>query len=265
LAEIKASKTRDGLLLAGALPADIAASSSLEIFPLKDGIYLLTIKGAIAGKPAQSQGAGAGGAAAGSQFSEKEKELVRKLLSIRFEKRSLSEVAKTFSRGEKDELDLLVKKRIVDILHSQKYPEGVYNVPDATFNAVREPSSQSPAPSAPSSPISVSSVAHLESFGWMVLENETDARGFGNAFSEKIKSGEVRGTRAFDMKYYFVRRAYYEEWEKKVLLALSKSEKTTEEIAEEAGMPPDGCRAVLLHLCEEGEAMEKHRGKFTKA
>ena len=83
--------------------------------------------------------------------------------------------------------------------------------------------------------------------------------------NEKIKSGEVRGTRAFDMKYYFVKRAYYEEWEKKVQLALTKSEKSTEEIAAAAGMPPDGCRAVLLHLCEEGEAMEKHRGKFTKA
>ena len=258
--EIKATKTKDGLLLAGALPAELASSSSLELFPLKNGIYLLTIKGAISGAPAPHPAAGA------SQFSPGEKELLRKLLSIRFENRTPAEVGRAISKEEKLILESLMAKKAVQLFHGVKYEkEGVYNVSDFAFNSVREPSSQPSAPSGPMAPMSVSSVDHLDSFGWMVLENETDARGFGNAFSEKIKTGEVKGTRAFDMKYYFVKRAYFEEWEKKVQLSLSKSEKTTEEIAAAAGMPPDGCRAVLLHLCEEGEAMEKHRGKFTKA
>ena len=246
------------------MPQELSSASALEVFALRDGIFLLTVKGAIAGRPAPPQGAG--GSGAGPQFSEKEKELVRKLLSIRFEKRTPAEVARLLSKDERETLEALMAKKAVQVFHKGKYEqEGVYNISDAAFNSVREPSSSPPTPSAPRPPMSVSSADHLDSFGWMVLENETDARGFGNAFSEKIKSGEVRGTRAFDMKYYFVKRAYYEEWEKKVQLALTKSEKTTEEIAALAGMPPDGCRAVLLHLCEEGEAMEKHRGKFTKA
>jgi DNA-directed RNA polymerase subunit N (RpoN/RPB10) len=71
--------------------------------------------------------------------------------------------------------------------------------------------------------------------------------------------------RAFDMKYYFVTKRFSEEWEKKVQLSLAKSDKTPEEIAGELGMEALGCRALLYHLCESGEVMEKHKGKFARA
>lgn len=264
MAEIKSSKTKDGLLLSGAVPPELSSASSLEIFALRDGIFLLAVKGAIGGRQAPSQAAGAG-AGSSSQFTEKEKELIRKMLAIRFERRIPAEVAKLLSKDEKETLGSLIAKKAVQIFHGGKYEkEGVYNVSDAAFNSVREPV-QSSLPSPGAIAVPVSTIAHLDSYGWMVLENEADARGFGNAFSEKVKSGDVRGTRAFDMKYYFVRRAFFEEWEKKVLLSLTKSEKSAEEVAAEAGMDAGGCHALLLHLCDSGEAMEKHRGKFTRA
>ena len=99
----------------------------------------------------------------------------------------------------------------------------------------------------------------------MVLEDENAARGFASAFPEKVRSGEVRGMRAFDRKFYFVTRRFAEEWEKKVQLALSKSEKGAEELAAELGMDAPGCRALLYHMCESGEVMETHRGKFVRA
>ncbi len=282
MVEIKAAKTKDGLLLSGALPNELAASPSFDIFTLRDGFYLVSLKGAPEGTARLSHGSGTAGGAA--NLSENEKELVRKLLTVRFEKRTPPEMGRLLSKGEQETLNTLIQRKLVHIFHGGKYEkDGVYNVSDFAFNAVREPS----APAMPSSasqfaqtppqqpmqsgmspspiPLSISSPAHLETHGWMVLENDNDARNFGAAAQDKVKSGEIRGVRAFDMKYYFVKRGFCDEWEGKVQSALSKSEKSSVEIAESAGMDPEGCRALLFHMCDSGEAMEKHRGKFTKA
>lgn len=258
--EVKVSKTKNGIELSGALPSELAGSDSLEVFALRDGIYLLSIRGRIdAAASRQRQDAQ-------PELSGKEKEVVRKLLSIRFEKRTPAEVAKLLSKDEKELLDLLAKKKLVHVFHGGKYEkDGVYNVSDFAFNAVREPPANGGAAAPAPIAMPASSPEHLEKHGWMVLESDMEARGFGNAFPEKVKSGEVRGMRAFDRKYYFIKKSFAEEWERKVQLALGKGEKTAEELSSELGMAPEGCRALLFHLCESGEAMEKRRGKFSRA
>ena len=266
MAEIKVSRVNEGVLLSGSLPSELSGSPSLEIFPLRDGLYLLSIKGGLQeaiSHPSSPLAAKTGEGA----IPEKEKEVVRKLLSIRFEKRTPAEVANALSPSEKQTLEALMKRKLVHIFHGGKYEkDGVYNVSDFAFNAVREPQlAQPPSSGAPSSPSPISSPEHLEKNGWMVLESEMDAKNFAGAFPGKIKSGEVMGVRAFDMKYYFVKRQFYENYESLVQSALLKSEKTSEELAEELGLAAEGCRALLFHLCENGEAMEKHRGKFSKA
>jgi len=264
MVEIKASKTKEGLLLSGSLPADLPASPTLELFALKDGIYLLAVKGAIdkAGKPSQIQSSPA--VATGALLSEKEKEVVRKLLSVRFDRRMPAEIAKLLSKEEKETLEGLMKRKLVHIFHGGKYEkEGVYNVSDSAFNSVREP--PAPLQHAPQQQLPINSAEHLEKNGWMVLENETDAKNFASAYPEKVKSGDVKGIRAFDRKYYFVKRGYYEAWEKEAQLSLAKSEKTAEEIAAELGMAPEGARCLLLHMCETGDILERHKGKFARA
>jgi len=260
LAELRVTRTKDGVLLSGQLPQEIFQSQTLELFPLRDGAYLLTVKGFVV----HPHSAREQKAAAAKSLSEKEKALVRKLLSIRFESRIPAEVGKALSKEEKETLEALLKNEAVQIFHGGKYEKtGVLNVSEAAFAAVREPAaapSQALVPQLPQN-----SIAHLEKTGWMVLENDSEARNFGNAFSDKVKSGEVRGQRAFDRKYYFVTKGFFESHEKEVLIRLGKSDKTPEEIAEEAGIPSEGCRAILVHLLEEGEVLEKRKGKFSKA
>jgi hypothetical protein len=257
--EVKVSKTKDGVLLSGSLPPELASSPSLELFPLRDGAYLLTTKGFVDGRRSAPL------ASVSSLLSEPEKQVVRKLLAIRFEKRAPSEVGKALLPEEKETLANLMKKKIVHVFQGERYgKEGVYSVSDFAFNAVRE-GQPAALPPQGAAILPISSYAHLEKFGWMVLEGEQEAKAFAAAYPEKVKSGEVSGVRAFDRKFYFVARQFYQEWEKKVQLALSKSEKSAEEIASETGLAPEGCRCLLFHLCENGEAMEKHRGNFSRA
>jgi len=287
--ELKVIRTRDGIALSGSLPSELAEAAAVELFPLRDGIYLLGKKGAVGEAAKGAKGEGTKGTEAyvrksGGMFSESEKSLVRKLLAIRFERRTPAEVSKALSKDEKALLESLMKRNAVQVFHGGKYAkEGVYNISDAAFNAVREPQpdawqaggtkSAVAAPAPPrqpkNEPVSaappISSPAHLEKFGWMVLDTDSDARNFANSFPEKIKSGTVRGVRAFDRKFYFVSRGFVEAWEKEVQLALGKGDKTDSEIAGEIGLAEGGCRALLYHLCESGEVMEKKKGKFARA
>ncbi len=264
--EVKATKTKEGLLLLGHLPQELADSPALELFPLRDGAYLLTVKGFVSQKGMLSK---APSLNAKDALSEKEKEVVRKLLAIRFERRMPAEVIKCLSKDDKETLETLVKKGMVQVFHGGKYEKGgVYNVSDFAFNSVREPapvSASSPSAPSPAAPLPISSPQHLEKFGWMVLENEADARNFANAYPDKVKSGEVIGQRAFDRRYYFVTRQFFGSHEKGVQSALAKSDKTTEEISQQIGIEAEGCRAILMHLLESGDVMEKKKGKFSRA
>jgi len=214
---------------------------------LKDGAYLVTAKGFV--EQAQEQKM--------VILSEEEKDLVRKLLAVRFERRIPKDVDRMLSQKQKQVLAGLMKKRVVKIFHGKKYRKtGVYSISDFAFSQARESAGQKP---------STGSSEHLEKFGWMVLESEPEARNFANSFPEKIKSGKVMGTRAFDMKYYFVKKTFAEKWEGKTLSCLSKSAKSTEQIAKETGIGREGCLALLMHMCENGEAIEKRKGTFARA
>lgn len=202
--------------------------------------------------------------AGGPRLTEKEKEVVRKLLSVRFEKRTPAEVEKLLSGEEKGTLEGLMKRKLVHVFHGGKYEkEGVYNVSDFAFSAVREPAAAQPAAAQSAAPKTPQE--NLEKAGWMVLESEMDARNFALANPARVKSGEVRGVRAFDRKYYFVTSAFFSEWEKEVQRAIGRGEKDAAEVAAELGIAEEGCRALMLHLCESGELMEKRRGKFSRA
>jgi len=266
---VKVSRTKDRVLLAGRLPPEIYGVLSLEIFPLRDGAFLLLPTGVInhAGQAGGGRGA----------LSEKEKGVIRKLSSVRFEKRTPGEAGRMLSLDEKETLSELIRKGLVALFHKGKYEkEGVYSISDAAFNQVREgpavlrqadegDAKETQLGKEAAVPYSAPLPAHLEKNGWMVLEAESDARMFAGSFEGKIKTGEILGVRAFDGRYYLVTRQFAEKWEPQIILALSKGEKSPEEIAGEAGIAPEGCRAILLNLCENGEAMEKRRGKFAKA
>ena len=80
-----------------------------------------------------------------------------------------------------------------------------------------------------------------------------------------LRIGEVAGLRSFDRKYYFIRKDFAVAHQPKIMSALEKGDKTAEELARVLGLPPEACLAILLHMAEEGELLEKNKGKFALA
>ena len=258
--EVKAQKTKGGLELLGSLPDEMANAASLEIFPLRDGLYLVSAKGAI------DRARGAIGAAL--ELTEQERQLVKKLLAIKFEKRTPADVDRTLSSQEKATLSALMQRKVVNVFRSGKYESGVYNVSDAIFGHSRDAAGapqNATAGKATAAPAAPQRASDPLAKGWLVLDNEGDARMLSGALSDRIKSGDVSGLRAFDRKYYYTRKDFADRWQPKLLKALEKGDKTAEELSREVGLDAEGCRALLLHMGEGGELLEKSKGKFALA
>ena len=250
--ELKVKRTQSGIALEGSVPAEIAGAEAVEVFPLRDGTYLVAVKGAID----RARGAPA--------LAGEEKALLKKLLAIRFERRTPDEVERALSAKERAMLGALLEKKAVTVFRSEKYPKGVYNVSDAIYGQAREGEAGT---SARAPAVAAQQAASHDPLarGFLVLENEGEARQLSSALAERIKEGEVSGLRAFDRKYYFIKKAFASQWQPKIQAALEKCDRTAEELSKELKLDVDGCRALLLHMSEEGELLEKSRGKFALA
>jgi len=264
--EVKVQKTREGAELLGSLPPEIANAASLEIFPLRDGMCLICPKGVLDR---------AGGTAMGA-LSEPELALVKKLLAIKFERRTPPEVDRTLSGAEKATLSSLMARKVVNIFRSGKYEKGVYNVSDNVFGQARDVlpvhaagqgggKAAAPMPQRAATPAAQPQARDPLARGYLVLENEGDARQLSGMLAERIKAGEVAGLRAFDRKYYFIRKDFASAHRPKIVSALEKGDKTPEELVRVLGLEPEACLAILLHMAEEGELLEKSKGKFALA
>lgn len=255
------SKAKEGILLSGSIPFELGNAPSVELFHLRDGAFLMVPVGLIGEKMQASDSKEA--------LSDDEKNVIRKLISVRFDRRTEKEIQKTLASEEKETLLSLMDRGTVSLFHKGKYEhEGVYSISEAAFNQAQKGQTVDPkqAEGAKSSAQAQYPLpSNLEKNGWMVLEEESEARAFTGKFEEQIKKGEIVGLRAFDGRYYVITAPFAEEWEPKVSLLLSGGEKNPEEMAVQFGIAPEGCRAILLNLCEKGEAIEKHKGKFAKA
>ncbi|MCX6769177.1 MAG: hypothetical protein NT051_00660 [Candidatus Micrarchaeota archaeon] len=262
--EIKVIKAKDGVLLSGRLPSQIENADSLEIFPLRDGMFILVPKEIL------EKASGREEAEMPVGLDRVEIEVIRKLSSVRFERRIPSEMEKLLSVPERLVLGKLVARKLVTVFRSSKYgKEGVYNITDGVYPLVRREGEA--AQTKPPQPVQTSQQAkpgmppHLASEGWMVLENDEEARRLSETSAHLVKSGEIMGTRAFDRKYYFISKSFLIAWEKKLDALLAKGDRNADELAEELGIAPDGCRAMVYNLCERGELLEKQKGKFARA
>ncbi|MBI2445863.1 AbrB/MazE/SpoVT family DNA-binding domain-containing protein [Candidatus Micrarchaeota archaeon] len=119
--------------------------------------------------------------------------------------------------------------------------------------------------SKPAGPSSVygSTGTALDRQGFLVLSSEDEAKGFSFRFEGLIKSGEIKGIRGFDKKFYLAARGYSETYADRILVGL-KEPKTASDLSALVKQPLEGVLTLLYLLKEEGEVIEKKRGLFVR-
>lgn len=221
------------------LPKEMLDYDEAEIVRLSDGQYMFR---------AVEEG----------KVGEIEKIVLRKLLSIRFDRRTPANVEKELTEAERYILKGLEKKGMVNVFKGRKYPDGVYNIKDNIYPILRGNEPPKPEPKEAPQPDSPS----LRNRGFLTLKDKGEAMRLSQKLNPEMKKGDVIGIKGFDGRFYVVTREYLEKSEKTVNSVL-KEGMDVQSIAEAAKMDPEGCSAVMKIMAEKGDVLEKKKGIFS--
>lgn len=278
---LKARKLEDGVALMLTPEIAKALGEEAEAIHLRDGIYLVAAKGGIdsaTGRAGREEAAAAAPAkytpvssgknvlqiskpAAMPSLSADEMAVARRLSAIKFQSRQVPQVEKVLNAAEKKALETLLQKKLVQIMKSEKYPKGVFNISDAMYAAAKP----GQAVTAPVPTTAINSVDHLKRLGYMILDNENEAKSVMPALHDQITTEDVKGVRGFDKKYYVLLRPFFMQHEGKLRALLGKGGMTCEQIAPELHLTSEAVRTLLLVLADSGEVIEKKKGMWEMA
>ncbi len=100
----------------------------------------------------------------------------------------------------------------------------------------------------------------LEKDGFLVVKNEERAKALSEELRDRIKAGEIKGTRSFTGEFFIIYTALLESAEKKVLDDIKKAKTCTlGELGERLKLTPTLIRIALEFLKEEGQVIEKRK------
>ena len=216
------------------IPKEIAdyLDSNIEISKTNEGIYIKK---------------------RGNNVSPIEFALLKKLNSFKFEKRTPPNVNKTLTENEKRALESLIKKKIVTLYKGGKYKKtGVYSISQSIYPELIGKTDQS------------KKNKSLLKNDYLIIDNKTEAQKLSAKLKEEIKSGEVRGTRGFDGKFYIATSDFYNKHRAAILKVLEKNKiANLKQINTETKLNESACLVILRLLDEKGEIIEKEKNMFS--
>ncbi|MFA5412271.1 MAG: hypothetical protein WC350_02920 [Candidatus Micrarchaeia archaeon] len=237
------------------LPEEFRKAEELELFALRDGYYLLSVPlGAGTAKAAEKPGAKyapapkAATPEAPGGLSQQESRVLMKLADIRFEKRVPQLINKDFSRQDREALMSLEKKGAVTLIKSKKYPGGVYSIQNDFYPQPQKKEGEAPKPA------DTDLEKQLFRDGYIVVSDSNAAQRLSDVLQKQ--RGAITGVKGFDGKYYMVTKAFAGKV-KAALVKMGGDYADPKDVGAQAGLHPDGVKAVLKILAESGEYMEK--------
>ena len=250
------------------LPKEFLNNDEVELFSLKEGYYLITVplgkelERTASDKPSTKLETG------NSKPTSEEIAVLYKLQSIKFSERTSANVAKQLNEKEKETLSALEKKGLINLFKGKKYPNGVYNINDAVYpllkNTKLESKTESTKASVPSASAPVcrdSLCALLMKQGYLVIRDTQEAKDLSEKLKAEMKSGLVIGIKGFDGVFYVVTKSYLSDVSK-IILDTLKEAADVKTITQNTKLETDAVSAVLHHLAESGDVIEKKRGVY---
>ena len=105
----------------------------------------------------------------------------------------------------------------------------------------------------------------LESTGYLVIKNESEAAEASAELESSIRQGHVVGTRAFDRKFYICLKNFLNKNAAKITRAIGDKKVSAQDLAKDIGMDIDAVKVLLYLLAESGETIEIRRDIFKLA
>ncbi|MEM0149995.1 MAG: AbrB/MazE/SpoVT family DNA-binding domain-containing protein [Candidatus Micrarchaeaceae archaeon] len=247
------------------------------IFAKKNYIASLLTKGMAPSKAAaQAQGQEQEQVAKVVELGEGELELLKKLDTLRYNERTVSNVNSILNGSEKEVLQRLIKKGFVEPFKKPGEQQYKYSIPKGIYDRFlfgkrekKMPSGERAAPTIEKSAkgwedklMSSNYMELLESKGYIVLSSEAEAANVSAALEDSIKQGLVVGTRAFNKKFYIALRGFINKYAPKIVKLIEQKPLGSAEIAQKIGIDPEGVRAVMYYMAEAGDVTEVRKDIF---
>ncbi len=202
-----------------------------------------------------------------AKLSEEEKQVLKKLLRIRFEERTLEKAKEVLSKEELVVLKEMLKRKLVRMY--RKYEVPVINIPDdiypllnqdgkdkekakeAVENADRANGKLKPA----------EALDHLLKHGYAVIENHKVAEELSRLIQEKKLTAKVKAVVGFDKKIYFCTLPFLQKMESVIKKALARQGQIDLSKLKDK-RKYHAYKAALAILLEKGDIIEKERDVF---
>ncbi len=182
------------------------------------------------------------------EIDETEQRIIGYLKNKPFKERVEGNFERILSKEELKKFRDMIKKGIVGKFKSNaKYKKSVYQVIETearNFDNVEKGIEE----------------FSLEKDGFIVVKNEQRAKRLSDELSEKIKAGQIMGTRNFEGTFYIIDSAFYNEKSEKVLGRLKElGTADLESLSKDLSLTPTIVKIVCAFLGEEGQILERRR------
>lgn len=191
---------------------------------------------------------------------------MKKLDSIKYGERTSKEVERSFSKREKEVLENLIKKKVVEIRKSKG--KELYSIALSVYNRflLRKKGIKigkgGEVVKAEIKNQEKDLISNLEKEGYIVVQTEEEANEISKILENDIRMGNVIGTRGFDKKYYVVLSSFFAKESQKIIELLKNGEATLQEICQKLNFEEQKAKALLTLLLEKGDVIEKRKNLF---
>lgn len=279
----------------------IKEDDEVDFFKYSDRAFLFAKKADITNLlmspkgPVQTTTAPAAPAVSASRMSAAEIDVLKKLDTLRYPVRTVTNVEKLLDADEKKVLEQLMKKGAVSLYNNEKMNVKLYSISKSIYDnflmrkikqetavlarAEAAPAAKAPAPKEPevrkaqpaaapyvqrtaTPDLKNEMVVQLEEKGYVVAQTEAEASSVSLALEMSIRQGQILGTRAFNKKYYIVMRTFLERNSAKLVKELRAGPKSVAALAETISVDEDGVRGILYLMAEQGDVTENRRDTF---
>jgi hypothetical protein len=221
-------------------------------------------------------------------LSNEQIKVIDKIIGVRFEERTKSNISTSLNDEENNILNDLIKSNTIKIYDQGKYSDNpVYSVtPDlfkyvktslntnttnlTTINNKPKQQFQYTKPQTPPQPQIKSNVDlnvlidKMNKEGFIVAENDNEAKMLSESLSQKIKAGQILGIKGFDSKYYIFTSDFFNKSTDKISNCFSKNNGkcSLKDMSEITGLNENVCKGILMFLLEKGDIIEKSNSTY---
>ncbi len=261
---------------------DLHDGDEIDFFKYSDRSFIFAKKNYVASLLTGANAPLKTGVEPKQELGEDELEILKKLDTLRYSERTVSNVNSMLSANEKNVLQKLIKEKYVVPFKKPGEQQYKYSIAKGIYDkflfgkrekketeqkiAGQKTASAEEAPKTwESKLVSNNYMDVLESKGYIVLSNEAEAANLSAALEESIKQGLVIGTRAFNKRFYIALRGFINRYAPKIVKLIEQKSMNVSEIAQKVGIEPDGARAVLYYMAETGDVTEVRKDIFKAA